>query len=83
MGNASEGTLRRRYTEPAKWLIGRPKKGRVSGRTAMESEATTQMKPGVKYHPKTTQNGHMERGNPPRLSQVKPEQATRPQALAE
>jgi hypothetical protein len=35
---------------------------------------------GVEYHPKVTENGHTEQGNP---SGALLEQATRPQALTE
>ena len=88
-GDASNGWLRsgfstkarkRRQLQPAKWLKGRPKRGLFPfGHIVTAYMVSTRCgEHGVEYRPKTTKNGHMERGNPPRLSQVKLEQATRP-----
>ena len=76
---------KRRQLQPAKRLKGRPKGGLFPFDHVVTAYmvATRCEERGVEYRPETTKNGHMERGNPPRLSQVKLEQATRPQALTE
>jgi hypothetical protein len=82
-----------RELESAKRLTGRPKRelvpiGHVVARYVVSTRYEghgVQCRPfdSAQGRPKVTENGHMERGNPSRLSQVALEQATRPQALTE
>ena len=74
-----------RELESAKRLTGRPKRELVPiGHVVARYVVSTRYEGhGVQHRPNVTENGHMERGNPSRLSQVALEQATRPQALTE
>ena len=76
---------KRREVKPAERLVARKADGRPNremspfGHIVKPYVVFTRCEGhGVEYRPKVTENGHMERGNPPRLSQVKLEQATRP-----
>jgi hypothetical protein len=59
--------MKRRELEPAKRLIGRPKRemspfGHVFMRHVVSARYEGH---GVEHRPKVTENGHTERGNPP------------------
>lgn len=47
------------------WLTGTAQRGKVSGHAVNLNVVSTRKKPGVKYRPTVTENGHSERGNPP------------------
>ena len=47
-----------------RWLAGTTQKGKVSGHVVNLNVVSTRKKPGVKYRPTVTENGHSERGNP-------------------
>ena len=47
-----------------RWLTGTAQRGKVSGHVVNLNVVSTRKKPGVKYRPTVTENGHSERGNP-------------------